>query len=291
MLRKIITGTILATLAQASFACSIDGKKGFLPENDLWISAQTKSVTGMDEATFNTVIDKVVEIYEPIISSMGKKLNVERKWSDGTVNAYASQSGSTWNVAMFGGLARHEAITPDGFALVVCHELGHHIGGAPKKSSWWGSSWASNEGQADYFATLKCLRKTWRAEDNASIVAKMEVPEVVTTKCAEQWTDAVDQVICQRGAMAGLSTANLFKNLRNSDVQADFNTPDPKVVSKTNHNHPAYQCRLDTYFQGALCQIDETVDVHQKDESVGTCYRDSGDTTGVRPFCWFKPAK
>jgi Zn-dependent protease with chaperone function len=54
---------------------------------------------------------------------------------------------------MFGGLARDPLVTKDGFSAVICHEIGHHIAGAPRK----GFSWASNEGQADYFATTKCL--------------------------------------------------------------------------------------------------------------------------------------
>jgi hypothetical protein len=33
---------------------------------------------------------------------------------------------------MFGGLARHELVTDDGFMMVVCHETGHHLGGAPR---------------------------------------------------------------------------------------------------------------------------------------------------------------
>lgn len=290
MFKKLIaTGTLLATVS--GLACTIEGSEGFLPENDLYISKDAKSINAMDEAAFNKVIDSVVAVYEPIIASFGAKLNVERNWDDGTVNAYASQSGNTWNVAMFGGLARHQAITEDGFALVVCHELGHHIGGAPKKKTWFGTTWASNEGQADYFATSKCLRKTWKNDNNLEIVKALNVPTVVTEKCAEQFTSAEEQLICQRGAMAGMSTAKLFQDLRSSSTAPDFTTPDAKVVSRTDHNHPAYQCRLDTYFQGALCDISEMVDVDQKDEAVGVCYRDAGYTVGVRPLCWFAPAK
>jgi hypothetical protein len=189
---------------------------------------------------------------------------------------------------MFGGLARHEAITEDGFALVVCHEIGHHIGGAPKKGGWFGG-WATNEGQADYFATLKCLRKTFRAENNTAIVAALNVPATVSKTCSSEFSDATDQLICQRGAMAGMSTAKLFQALRKQPAAPEFATPDTKVVSKTNHNHPDTQCRLDTYYSGAVCNINEMVDVDQKDEAVGVCYRESGDTTGVRPLCWFKP--
>lgn len=288
MIKKVIaTGAMIATVT--GFTCTIDGSEGLLPENNMWISTSAKSANTMTEERFNAVIDKVVKVYEPIIAAQGATLSVSRGWDDGTVNAYAQRSGSTWKVSMFGGLARHDAITEDGFALVVCHEVGHHIGGAPKKGGWFGSGWATNEGQADYFATLKCLRKSFRGEDNALIVKNLNVPTAVSEKCSEQFSDATDQLLCQRGAMAGMSTAKLFQALRKQPESPDFTTPDAKVVSKTDHNHPATQCRLDTYFSGATCSIDEMVDVDQKDEAVGVCYRNSGDTAGVRPLCWFKP--
>jgi len=268
----------------------MDGAEGIVPENDLWISTSNKSANkSMTEEVFNEVIDKVINVYEPIVTAQGGNLKVDRAWDDGTVNAYASRTGSNWNVFMFGGLARHEAITEDGFALVVCHEIGHHIGGAPKKTSFWFPSWATNEGQADYFATLKCLRKVFRSEDNKAIVAKLNVPSTVEASCSAQFTAEEERLLCQRGAMAGLSTAKLFQDLRGQTTTPDFTTPDTNIVSKTDHNHPDTQCRLDTYLAGALCEVADAIDVDNKDESAGVCYRALGDSTGVRPYCWFKP--
>lgn len=289
MLKRIAIIIAAAALtANTGFTCTPDGVEGIVPENDLNIPFNAKSVYTIDEIEFNAVIDKVTAIYEPVVSQMGGELNVERNWDDGTVNAYASRRGGTWNIHMFGGLARHETITSDGFALVVCHELGHHIGGAPKKGGWFGT-WATNEGQADYFSTLKCLRKVFRGEDNATIVSKMDVPKVVVKTCEEQWSDENERLICQRGAMAGLSVSKLFQNLRNADEAPDFNRPDSNVVSRTDHNHPAYQCRLDTYYQGALCHVSDTLDVDQDDATVGVCNRADSVETGTRPLCWFKP--
>lgn len=291
MLKKLIISTaVLALLTGQALACSVDGSEGFLPENDMWIPANAKGISdaNIDEAKFNEVIDSVVNIYAPIVSSMGGKLNVERNWDDGTVNAYAHRQNGMWNVAMFGGLARHNTITPDGFALVVCHELGHHIGGVPRKASWY-STWASNEGQADYFATLKCLRKVFRNDNNKEILAKLNVPQTVIDTCAAQFSNSEDQAVCQRGSMAGMSTAKLFQALRKQPTAPAFNTPDKNIVSKTDDNHPDTQCRLDTYFSGAICDIDDNTEVGQRDESVGVCYRATGDSLGARPLCWFHP--
>lgn len=289
MLKRIaLIITASAFIANTGYTCTTDGSEGIVPENDMNIPFDAKSLYTIDEAEFNAVIDKVTAIYEPVITQAGAELNVERNWDDGTVNAYASRSGGTWNVHMFGGLARHEAVTSDGFALVVCHEIGHHIGGAPKKGGWFGT-WATNEGQADYFATLKCLRKVFQEEDNTTIVSKLNVPDSVAKTCDQQFSDETERLICQRGAMAGLSVSKLFQDLRSQTTTPDFNTPDSNVVRKTDHNHPDTQCRLDTYYSGALCHVSDLQDVDQEDATIGVCNRALGDESGVRPLCWFKP--
>jgi hypothetical protein len=274
------------TLGGAAFACSEDGKKGFLPENNLRIPVGLKTSGGITEAQFNAVIDKIEAIYAPIVSSMGGKLTVNRKWEDATVNANATRLGG-WIVNMYGGLARHKTITADGFALVLCHELGHHLGGAPKVSNFL-NRWASNEGQSDYFATTKCLRKAFLNDNNAAAVRRLNAPQVLLDSCTQAWGSSVDSDICVRNGMAGVSVAALFASLRNRP-EAKFDTPDPKVVSRTDDAHPAHQCRLDTYFQGALCEISFNEDVSQSDEVRGTCHPSLGHRIGTRPLCWFRP--
>jgi len=287
---KMMTMVLGLSIAGSAFTCSENGKGGFLPENDLYISANQKSVNGISEEEFNKAIDEVEQIYAPIVASMGGKLNIERNWTDGTVNAYASQSGSTWKVAMFGGLARHETITKDAMALVVCHEIGHHIGGAPKKVGYYSNSWASNEGQSDYFANLKCLRRAFLNDDNKAIISKMEIPMALSEACSKAFASEEDRAICIRGGMAGDSVARLFAALRNQSTPAKFDTPDRTVVSVTNDNHPATQCRMDTYFQGSLCDVSINEDVEQDSEVSGTCHGSLGHDSGLRPRCWFKPS-
>jgi hypothetical protein len=305
MFRKMqVTALVLGlSVAGNAFTCSPDGKDGILPENDLYIPVGLKGPqSGITEERFNEVISQVEDVYAPIISNMGSKLKVERKWSDGTVNAYASQSGKTWKVAMFGGLARHSTITEDGFALVVCHEIGHHIGGAPKKGGsagggWWGgngggiSSWASNEGQADYFATLKCLRKAFLNDNNIAAVEKLNAPAMVIEGCRKASKGNEEETaLCVRTSMAGKSVSDLFSSL-GRQTTTKFDTPDTRIASSTDDSHPRAQCRLDTYYQGSLCDISMNEDVSQKDEVKGTCHPSLGHKTGTRPLCWFKPSK
>ena len=285
-MKKWILGLVIA-ISVPALACDIDGITGFAPENDLNISTSQKSINGIDEAQFNAVIDEVKAIYEPIIINNGDKMVINRKWEDGTVNASAQRIGKKVIINMFGGLARHNLITRDGFAIVMCHELGHHLGGAPKIGGWM-NKWASNEGQSDYFATLKCFRKVYFNDNNLEKVSKMDIDPVVEAKCNAQWTNADEAALCKRSAMAAKSTADLLASLRRSDAPK-FDTPDANVVSRTNNRHPAAQCRLDTYFAGSLCDKDMNEDVSQDDPIIGTCSRTDGYQTGLRSLCWYKP--
>jgi len=283
-----LTGGLLHTLTAA--ACDAKGASGIVAENSMYIPANMKSLNGgITEDAFNNAMDKIEKIYSPIISAKGKTLLIERNWEDGTVNAYASQSGNTWKVAMFGGLARHEVITADGFALVVCHELGHHLGGVPKKREFFGNTWASNEGQADYFGTMKCLRKYMEKDNNIEMVKVLNVDPVATERCNKSFSAPNDIAMCERGAMAGKSLGNLFRALRQSPLELKFDTPDNSVVSKTNDNHPDSQCRLDTYFAGSLCDKNHYDDVSNSNPNLNVCSLVEGYNFGTRPLCWYKP--
>lgn len=274
----------LTTFTNTVFACSQDGKSGILPKNDMYIPAGMKSINGLTERVYDDVITKVETLYAPIVANLGGKLVMNSSWENGEVNAYASRDGNVWNVIMTGGLARHSAITADGLALVVCHELGHHIGGAPKKVK--GNPWAGTEGQSDYFATLKCLRQVFLNDNNAQIVKSLNAPSNLVDVCKRN-RNAAERNICIRSAMAGVSVANLFASMQRQEP-SQFHTPDTNVVTETYEGHPATQCRLDTYLQGALCGKSHNEDVSQSDEVVGTCHRSTNHRIGLRPSCWFK---
>jgi len=119
----------------------------------------------------------------------------------------------------------------------------------------------------------------------------MNVPAMVTEGCKKSTKGNIeDTAICVRMSMAGKSVSDLFSSLSRLP-EAKFDTPDSKIVSKTDDNHPKAQCRLDTYYQGSLCDINMNEDVSQKEEVKGTCHPSLGHKIGTRPLCWFKPAK
>lgn len=253
-----------------------------IPENDLYIPSFVEG-QGVTKAEFNEVIDRVEELYAPVIRRMGGELIVKRLWENGTVNASANRVDNKYFVNMFGGLARHRVMTKDGLALVICHELGHHIGGAPKI----GTRWATNEGQSDYFAGLKCLRHVFANQNNVDYVRNLTADPIAERECAKSFKGQEAQAICVRSAMAGVVAAMMFKELRKEQTSPQFDTPDTSKVEKTFHGHPATQCRMDTYFAGTICPADLNQDPSDRDVNVGVCSRKHGEARGARPLCWY----
>lgn len=285
---KTLLTVFSALLLGAAVPAAASKCDGFLPPNDLKIPADSAMARGISEAQFNEVLDAVEKIYKPIVAARGAVLNIKRLWSDATVNASAMQSGKTYILNMYGGLARHEAVTQDGFALVACHELGHHLGGAPKTGGW--NPWASNEGQSDYYANLKCLRLVFADKASKEFTALSEGDEVAMQGCEAMYESQADRDVCYRAAMAGKSVAYLFKALRNEPVTPRFDTPSQTVVTSMMSSHPPTQCRMDTYLAGSLCTQPIGSVLSETDPAVGTCTRKAGFQAGFRPLCWYKPA-
>jgi hypothetical protein len=299
-IRNAIVSVAMVVAASAALAAGpAQTRQSFMPENRLHMQDRLNAPSNVTEQMFNEIIDQAYKIYTPIVAAHGGELYIDRNWKNSTVNAYANQEGKRWAVYMFGGLARRPEVTPDGFALVVCHELGHHLGGY----SFKGNRWAANEGQSDYFATQSCARLLWgfETEKNQAWKTVRDVPAVVQKNCDAVWKGDTNRGWCYRAAAAGFSLADLLANL-GREKKVSFDTPDTKVVSVTNDNHPAGQCRLDTYFQGALCtKVFDPKVIPGKNDPQGqqsvsaegiaakyTCFKEDGYTLGTRPNCWFK---
>ncbi len=262
---------------------------GIAPKNDLRIPVGDKNSNGMTQQEYNRVLDRIEKIYAPIVQGHGAKFLIKRLWSDDTVNAFASREADHWFIHMHGGIARHQFNSVDGFALVSCHEVGHHLGGAPKAGGDSSVTWVTNEGQSDYFGTTKCFRRYAQEDNNVELVKKMKVPEVVTKSCQKIFNLEEDVAICQRGAMAGYDLARVLGDISWPKRSVSFDSPSRRRVWWTSDLHPKAQCRLDTYFQGALCEKSYGLDFDIDDPVVAACTRDEGYDFGPRPRCWYRP--
>ena len=293
-MRKLVS-LIFSMLLVSSAANASEGSCNYMPPNNLDKEDSVASWAGITQDQFNAVIDRAVAIYEPLIKGFGGKLIINRRWSDSTVNASALQTGSRWEVNMYGGLARRAEVTEDGFAMVLCHEIGHHIGGYP-----YVQGWASNEGQSDMHATGACATKLFTKNQNLADTAGYGLPDDMIAKCDEKHATAEARDICYRAVVAGKSLGDLLAALGGGQ-EIGYDTPDTRVVKRTNNAHPQAQCRLDTYIASALCGSEKwdyslipgknaasrNSKAAQDEAYAHSCV----EGEGARPKCWFAQLK
>ena len=156
------------------------------------------------------VIERFLDRAEDVVEAEGGKLVVIPEWNNPRVNALARRSEYIWEIHVYGGLLTHPDISEDEITLVLCHELGHHLGGAPTASR---GGWSSSEGQSDY----------WSGQFCAHLLEKpMESAEKLTRLYAA-------------------SSDGSWPRLSEKEV---------KVVERTFFGYPGAQCRLDTIVAG-----------------------------------------
>lgn len=256
----------------------------FMPENDLHLDDRTEVVNQVTKEVFLERTAQAQAFYGPIVAVHGGELKIVANWDDATVNAYASREGKVWKVAMFGGLARREEITPDAYSLVIGHEIGHHVSGFPfyPNQGWK----AGCEGNADYFSTLSYGKQLWKNDLETNAEFEAVVHPLAKADCDGAWQKVEDKHLCYRLTVAGKSLADLLSRGR-----AKYETPDKAVVTQTFYGHgPTGQCRLQSYHAGALCNVyfDPFI-IPQSDKEAAkySCLK-SKSQVGYRPTCWFK---
>lgn len=206
---------------------------------------------------FENAILKVQKAYEGEVAQRGAILQINNMWKDGTVNAQAYQEVINgrmyYMVDAFGGMFRYPGMTKDAFTVVLCHELGHHLGMSPLYSGW--GEWAATEGQSDYFATLRCMKK-------------LGIPS----------------------SAASLALAKSLARMSNHRLPSRL-TRDKSRVSRIYESHPDAQCRLDTMDAGRVCLASGVLS--PTDPKKGTCHNYDGSDNpignGNRPRCWYMP--
>lgn len=238
----ILVGILFSSLCVAQ-------TQSIFPKNDLWKEDGFHELMSMTEEMFNKIIDIGYDLYEPYAEMNNETLKINRKWEDHTVNANVTRRWGSVIINMYGGLARRPEISPESFALVLCHELGHAYGGTPYISPW---QKLSAEGQADFYGAKECLK---------DVIAKLDLTDEIT------YTDFMEDICdyettCIRGLIGGKGLGKLLAIITKKPIP-HYQTPDQSVVSETILSYPSIQCRLDSYLQGVI--------------------------GGERPLCWYKP--
>ena len=183
------------------------------------------------------------------------------------------------------GLLNSPRLTADGLRIILCHELGHILGGAPRKNvpmEWDGLiaddglSVVSSEGQADYYATLVCFRKLVAGQahhiEKVSAKKDCDLSHGANTEASK---------ICQR---AVLGSENFL--LLAQDFPIAINKPDAsRAPALIRDMYPDRQCRLDTFVAGALCSTQTTeFSLDFNNSAANEC----AQSQARRPACWYQ---
>jgi hypothetical protein len=250
-----------------------------IPENDLdKADGQTWNIS---EQEFWDIIKFSYDIYKPIFDNLvveNGKVNwwFESNWQSKVVNIYAKKEKMPWNkwtIQLHGALARRPQLTKDGFALAICHEIGHLVGGYPQQD-WIGMS---TEGQADYYATHVCARKVFGAMEKKSPMIRGGVKVEL---CDKNFDTTYEQNVCYRSVFAAKSLADTLYVANRQVRSPEIDQPDTFKVKITYQLHTPAQCRLDTYLAGILC--DKIWDDKRIPMEHNAVCRN-------RPGCWYSP--
>ncbi|WP_155798039.1 hypothetical protein [Sorangium cellulosum] len=259
------------------------------------------------------ILDRVVALYQDHAAAANPagthEISWRIDWDSDAVSAHVLLNlGEDWTIEVSKGYLTVSSMTPEVFALTMCHEMGHFIGGFPFKTSRrvdsaLGTS-VSSEGQSDYFATKDCLPRLWANETEANAAAFAALDPSARARCTAATSDLASQQLCGRILLASLQTGRFYEEQEvlqapRELVYPRFDTPDPTEAAVTKEGHPASQCRLDTLVAGAVCSVKATgTGIPGLVPPYGE-YSDASEEAarpfacqtgpGARPRCWFQP--
>lgn len=189
-----------------------------------WASLnETREFTGTSKLNLDQIHDRVApwiqqfeEDLSPLVLNHGGELHLVLDWDSDRVNAEAKRNGREFMIIIYSGLITKVPVKRTTLELILCHELGHHLGGTPLASR---QGWSSSEGQADYYSTLECAKEL----KNISYDEMKKELEIL---------------------------AKFYAQIDRSPLQPSLNHVDSNIVNRTFFGYPNAQCRLDTLIAG-----------------------------------------
>lgn len=235
----------------------------------------------------------IESLYTDIFEQYGAKFSFVYLPNNNRIVAEAKRRYDDWIVSFSEGLVNHPRMSEDVLAMIACHEVAHHIGGAPKKELLY----AGSEGQSDYWAAQKCFKDYIPLTDWTPKSVGIENNDIISTEeavllkyeCGKSYLSNEKRNICLITTVTGKKLIKFLTSFRRNPKEVSFITPSTSRVWRTNLDYPSYQCRLDTFFSASLCELKTADIIEQRDELQSGCMEQNGSTEGKRPACWYKP--
>ncbi len=232
--------------------------------------------------------NRVANAYENELIAKSSKLSFRYKPKDGAVGARINFLGE---LTVY-GTDDYGILDKNSLTLIMCHEVGHTLGGMPYLDPLFVNGFLSSEGQADYFASMKCLPKILRSE--YAHIPLLPLPqERYFEECSKTHTDEFSIAICTQVIEASYKLATYFQYTRDREIQISIDKRTEEISSVTRYfkdnlnYYPSSQCRFETYLAGALC-VDDPNNYFSDAYTFRGSECQSMNMISKRPNCWFK---
>lgn len=214
-------------------------------EGYFYLPVGSSNVSAISQQDYVGIIGRfIAHNYNRVVSETGLPLYVALEWENPYFGAFAKKNSDTMQISLWGGMARAPGATPGALAAILCHELGHIVGGQPRQTIP-GVEWSSSEGQSDFFAASQCL---------PSFLNKY--PDLVSSFDPEVMAVCKENLTCARTLQAGLEMSRLLQKYSYREyVPVSLNVTEKETAELLRNKYPSDQCRLDTFKNGALCQL------------------------------------
>ncbi len=171
---------------------------------------------------FYSIPAQIISLYSKDLAEAQFLLDLD--WTSPYFGAGISLKDGNTTLMILGGTTRIEGLTKDAYAALVCHEIGHILGGAPLQELK-GSQNLSKEGQADFFAASECLPRYFSH-------LGVQFDDLATRVEAAGWH--------MFKSMMPFSTSTMSQSLLREGVELP-------PVSRTTDSYPSLQCRYETF--------------------------------------------
>lgn len=244
------------------------------------IEANDPKQSQVGEKNFSLIASQIYALYQRDFIAANRVTQLNLFWETPYFSAWAASpkmnSHDHYTINFWGGMARIPGMTKEGWAFTACHEVGHILGGLPRISIE-DLSWASSEGQADYFSAAQCLRRYFLTYDFQSEEETPLSPFVLELCHRAHYSNKKMVAVCENVAKAAVSFARVLNYLFVLPEKISVESPSHSIVEWTIINsYPDPQCRIDTIVSAALCDKDPF-----SEDWICT------ENQGFRPACWF----
>lgn len=147
----------------------------------------------------------------------------------------------------------------DATLLILCHELGHLLGGSPYKNNsvWPRPLKPSTEAQSDFYATRYCAKKFYRQNPDLTLNLMGSTDlEILNQKCRAVHETTREILICRQVALASLDLLMGIWSLMNVSelTKPSYSFAAKNLLPGQESLYPTLQCRLDILLAGNLIQ-------------------------------------